>query len=149
MPHQVEAVFPMADSILGCKFKNGAILLYDLKSVAKTRSFFSLLVEQPELFCKMAVAPGGYGVIWNEDFDLSCDELWQNGWPEWNEDKLVTVEIEVEVKLIRKLEEILHPYGLAPEDWIVMALEYLVCPATKDLAAKWLCQEKQAILRRK
>ena len=40
-------------------------------------------------------------------------------------------------------------YGLAPEDWIVMALEYLVCPATKDLAAKWLCQEKQAILRRK
>lgn len=143
MTHQVEAVFPMADFILGCKFKNGAILLYDLKPVVKTHSSFSLLVEQPELFCKVAVAPGGYGVIWNDDLDLSCDELWENGWPEWKEDELVTVEIEVEIWLICRLEETLRPYNLVPEDWIVMALEYLICPATKDLAAKWLCQEKQ------
>ena len=22
---------------------------------------------------------GGYGIIWNDDLDLSCDELWENG----------------------------------------------------------------------
>ena len=22
---------------------------------------------------------GGYGIIWNDDLDLSCDELWEHG----------------------------------------------------------------------
>lgn len=22
---------------------------------------------------------GGYGIVWNDDLDLSCDELWENG----------------------------------------------------------------------
>lgn len=22
---------------------------------------------------------GGYGIIWNDELDLSCDELWENG----------------------------------------------------------------------
>ena len=27
----------------------------------------------------MQVDAGGYGISWNDDLDLSCDELWENG----------------------------------------------------------------------
>ena len=27
----------------------------------------------------MTVNVGGYGIVWNDDLDLSCDELWENG----------------------------------------------------------------------
>ena len=27
----------------------------------------------------MYVDVGGYGIVWNDDVDLSCDELWENG----------------------------------------------------------------------
>lgn len=144
--HPIDAVFPMPDFVLGCKFKNGAILLYDLKPVFQTAPTFLQLMENPEQFPKATVAPEGYSVTWTDDLDLSCDEIWKNGWPEWKEEELVTVEIEIELDLIQKLEEILRPFSLVPEDWIVMALEYLVCPATKDQAEKWLLQEKQANL---
>lgn len=147
MYHQIDAVFPMPDFVLGCKFRNGAILLYDLKPVFQFAPVFLQLMENPELFSKATVATEGYSVTWTDDLDLPCDEIWKNGWPEWKEEELVTVEIEIELVLIRKLEEILRPFSLVPEDWIVMVLEYLVCPATKDQAEKWLLQEKQIALR--
>ncbi len=27
----------------------------------------------------MRVDQGGYGIVWNDDLDLSCDELWEKG----------------------------------------------------------------------
>ncbi|MDO4617167.1 MAG: DUF2442 domain-containing protein [Lachnospiraceae bacterium] len=27
----------------------------------------------------VSVDVGGYGIIWNDDLDLSCDELWERG----------------------------------------------------------------------
>ncbi len=32
-----------------------------------------------ELFSGVGVDVGGYGIIWNDDLDLSCDELFANG----------------------------------------------------------------------
>ena len=37
--------------------------------------------------------------FWNDELDLSAEEVWVNGWPEWDEDKLVTVEIQVDAEL--------------------------------------------------
>lgn len=37
------------------------------------------LTEQPELFEAAKVDVGGYGIVWNDDLDLSCDELLANG----------------------------------------------------------------------
>ncbi len=31
------------------------------------------------LFSKVNVDVGGHGILWNDDMDLSCDELWENG----------------------------------------------------------------------
>ena len=40
---------------------------------------FSVLKENPEAFRCVAVDVGGYGIIWGDDLDLSCDELWEHG----------------------------------------------------------------------
>ena len=37
------------------------------------------LLEDELLFRDVVVDQGGYGIIWNDDLDLSCDELWENG----------------------------------------------------------------------
>lgn len=31
------------------------------------------------MFSSVVVDQGGYGIIWNDDIDISCDELWANG----------------------------------------------------------------------
>ena len=41
--------------------------------------FFATLKEEPEVFASVTVDVGGYGIIWNDELDLSCDELWENG----------------------------------------------------------------------
>ena len=37
------------------------------------------LKNHPEEFGCVSVDVGGYGVIWGDDLDLSCDELWVHG----------------------------------------------------------------------
>ena len=33
----------------------------------------------PELFYDVQVDTGGYGIVWNDELDLACDELFANG----------------------------------------------------------------------
>ncbi len=140
MFHKLQGVFPMEDFVLGCKFLNGAIKLYDIKPLIREISAFAYFTEHPEAFKQVSISPGGYGIIWNDELDLSAEEVWVNGWPEWDEDKLVTVEIQVDAELYRLVAERLKPYGLTPEDGAVMALEALVFPATQDKAIEQLRQ---------
>jgi len=37
------------------------------------------LKEDPALFYSVEVDQGGYGIIWNDDIDIACDELYYNG----------------------------------------------------------------------
>ena len=140
MFHKLQGVFPMEDFVLGCKFRNGAIKLYDIKPLIREISAFAYFTEHPEAFKQVSISPGGNGIIWNDELDLSAEEVWVNGWPEWDEDKLVTVEIQVDAELYRLVAERLKPYRLTPEDGAVMALEALVFPATQDKAIEQLRQ---------
>ena len=36
-------------------------------------------LENKELFNSVEVDVGGYGIIWNDEIDISCDELFENG----------------------------------------------------------------------
>ena len=40
---------------------------------------FQQLLDSKKLFSSVFVDKGGYGIIWNDELDLSCDELWENG----------------------------------------------------------------------
>jgi len=132
MNHIIQSVLPMDDFILGVKFVGGAIKLYDMNPLFSKLPEFAALREAPTLYSQVVVDTGGKGITWNDDLDLSADELWERGWPEWNEEKLVTIEIEIEEELLRKITQKLSPYGLTPEDWAVMCMELLVFPPTQQ-----------------
>ena len=53
--------------------------LYDLKPLFDKLPVFSQLLDNPSEFGCVSVDVGGYGIIWGDDLDLSCDELWDNG----------------------------------------------------------------------
>lgn len=40
---------------------------------------FRVLEDNRKLFSEVYVDTGGYGIVWNDDLDLSCDELFADG----------------------------------------------------------------------
>ncbi len=78
MFHKVKEVIPMEDMLLKIKFVNNQIKMYDVKPLIKKWKVFNELKNR-ELFEKVKVDQGGYGISWNDEIDLECDELWENG----------------------------------------------------------------------
>lgn len=79
MFHKVKNVFPLPEFKLSVQFSEGATKIYDVKPLFDKISAFNELKNNPEEFSCVTVDVGGYGIIWNDDLDLSCDELWENG----------------------------------------------------------------------
>ena len=79
MFHKVKSVSPLADFKLSVQFSEGVTKLYDLKPLFEKIPTFSRLREQPEEFSGVTVDVGGYGIIWDDELDLSCNELWEHG----------------------------------------------------------------------
>ncbi len=78
MFHKVKDVFPLAGLKLSVQFANGTTKVYEMAPLADRISAFKPLLNE-DLFFSVTVDVGGYGVVWNDDIDLSCDELWENG----------------------------------------------------------------------
>ena len=57
---------------------DGVTKIYDVKPLFKQIPAFEELKDS-HLFSDVTVDVGGYGIVWNDDLDLSCDELWENG----------------------------------------------------------------------
>ena len=79
MFHKIKAVNALQDCCLSVQFAEGVTKIYDVNPLFDKWEAFEALKESPELFSCVEVAPGGYGVIWNDYLDLSCDELYANG----------------------------------------------------------------------
>lgn len=79
MFHKVKAVSALPDYVLRVTFAEGATKTYDCKPLFDRFPVFRDLQTIPGLFDQVAVDPGGYGISWNDDLDLACDELWTNG----------------------------------------------------------------------
>ena len=79
MFHKVKAVTALPDFRLSVQFAEGVTKLYDVKPLFNKWTAFKVLQDHPELFTSVEVDVGGYGIIWNDDLDLSCDELFENG----------------------------------------------------------------------
>ena len=52
---------------------------YDVKQLFNKFDVFRTLIDVKGLFEQVKVDVGGYGISWNDDLDLSCDELYYNG----------------------------------------------------------------------
>ena len=79
MFHKVKSVNPLPDFRLSVQFAEGITKEYDVKPLFKKWDIFASFQDHPESFYDVEVDVGGYGVIWNDDIDLSCDELFENG----------------------------------------------------------------------
>ncbi len=65
------------DRTLIIEFTNQEVKRYDISHLLENLMFAPL--RQPAFFKNFKVEPGGYGIVWNEDIDLSEYELWKNG----------------------------------------------------------------------
>ena len=79
MFHKIESVTPLSDYKLSIQFSEGVTKLYDMKPLFSKIPMFSYLEDNPAEFSCVSVDVGGYGIIWDDELDLSCDEIWENG----------------------------------------------------------------------
>lgn len=79
MFHKIKSVSAMKDYILYVQFCEGIIKEYDMTPLFEKIPAFSYFKKNPEEFFSASVDVGGYGISWNDELDLSCDELWENG----------------------------------------------------------------------
>ena len=78
MFHKIKNVSPLTDYCLSIQFAEGCTKIYDVKPLFKQIPVFEELKDL-HLFFDVTVDVGGYGIVWNDNLDLSCDELWENG----------------------------------------------------------------------
>ncbi len=79
MFHKIKTVHALPDYRLSVQFTEGITKIYDVKPLFSKWEAFQILKQMPELFFNVEVDIGGYGILWNDNLDLSCDELFENG----------------------------------------------------------------------
>lgn len=79
MFHKLKAVYALPNFILRTHFVEGTHKLYDLKPLFNKVEAFQQLLTNQNLYTKVYVDVGGFGVVWNDELDLSCDEIWEHG----------------------------------------------------------------------
>ena len=65
--------------IIIAKFNDGKIVSYNVKQLYKRFPIFNELESNSLLFNNGKIAPGGCGVIFNDEIDIACEELYENG----------------------------------------------------------------------
>ena len=78
MFHKVTNVYPLDNYRLLVYFEDGASKIYDVRPLFEWKDVFKTLKEN-ELFYRVIVEQGGYGVSWNDDVDISSEELYSKG----------------------------------------------------------------------
>ena len=77
--HKVKSIGIIDSHTLIAQFEDGICKSYDmLQLIAKFPEFKNLLADKT-LFGKVHVEGSGFGIVWDDYFDLSCNELWENG----------------------------------------------------------------------
>ena len=65
--------------MLEATFADGTVKRYDVEPLLSRWKAFEALRDVPGLFRSVRVDAGGYGVVWNDELDLECEEIWNNG----------------------------------------------------------------------
>lgn len=78
MFHRIVEIEANDNYILIAKFENGIKKKYEMKQLIYKYDFFKEL-KNKNLFKMAYVDQGGYGIVWNDDIDLSSEDIWENG----------------------------------------------------------------------
>jgi len=74
---KIKAAKSIGEARLLVTFDNGVEKIYDCDFLLSKPQF--QLLANPAFFAAVRVDPGGYGISWSDDIDLSEYELWTNG----------------------------------------------------------------------
>ncbi|MBE2231975.1 MAG: DUF2442 domain-containing protein [Anaerolinea sp.] len=74
---RIESVAALEGKRLLVTFVNGVAKVYDCQWILSLDRF--QLLRHEAYFKAVTVDPGGYGVSWDDEMDLSEYELWNNG----------------------------------------------------------------------
>jgi hypothetical protein len=77
--HKIISVKALDDYRLLIGFDNGKEKLYDMKPFIGRHKQFESLLSTEDLFKQVRVGRAGYGIIWNDELDLSCNTLYIDG----------------------------------------------------------------------
>jgi hypothetical protein len=78
--HLVRTVTALDNYVLLIEYCEGVARLYDVKPLFDRIPVFNQL-KKNNLFSKVKVDCGGYGISWNEEIDLAAEEPYYNGTP--------------------------------------------------------------------
>lgn len=79
MFHRIRSVQAKDDYMISSTFVDGTEKEYDMRPLFVEIPAFQNLKTVNGLFGQVRVDVGGYGVSWNDEIDLSADEIWENG----------------------------------------------------------------------
>lgn len=79
MFHKIKSVSALPEYKLSVQFSEGVTKIYDVKPLFEKIPSFNELKVGGGVFACVSVDVGGYGIVWSDELDLSCDELWENG----------------------------------------------------------------------
>ncbi len=79
MFYRVKDVQPLPNYSVLVRFITGERKRYNVAPLFEKWEAFQALSTIKGLFEQVKVDEGGYGISWNDEIDLSCNELWENG----------------------------------------------------------------------
>lgn len=79
MFYRIKSIKPIDNYKLLVTFFNDEIKEYNVDIWFDKKHDFKVLSNITSLFEQVKIDAGGYGISWNDDLDLSCNELYFNG----------------------------------------------------------------------
>lgn len=76
-PPKIISAQAIDDRTLLVEFSNDEIKRYSISQLIEKPMFAPL--QNPSFFKNFSVELGGYGLVWNDEIDISEYELWKNG----------------------------------------------------------------------
>ncbi len=81
MFHKITSLATLPDYILLVGFTGNEFKQFDLKPLMHKYPAFRSLSEIPNLYEQAKIDAGGYGIVWNDDLDISAEGLYEKGVP--------------------------------------------------------------------
>lgn len=79
MTHRIKEVRTLENFVVSVVFQDGVEREYNIQSLFSDYPQFRIFETMPELFGQVQVDVGGCGISWNDELDLSAEEIWDNG----------------------------------------------------------------------
>ena len=78
MFYKIKNVAALPDFRLSVQFSEGVTKIYDVKPLFYKPPIFAALKDDVQTFYSVSVDVGGYRIVWSDESDLSCGELWEH-----------------------------------------------------------------------